>query len=228
MAAPAILSETPEIYGAEHLLTRRAANPRGRREARRHHQVVGGLYQAQPDGDEQQPLARQQAGRAHHHPREVAGRGRQGRHHHAAPTSTTMPSRSTGKGFVFMDTPGYDPVSATGQVAGGANRHLLHHRPRLGLWLQAGAVDQARHQHRHLQPHDGRHGHQLRRHPRRRLRSRTRARRSSTMMLAVASGERSQVRGAGLWRQRVRALAGRRGDVGGTASHLCTMIARHA
>src|SRR5262249_3920214 len=25
------------------------------------------------------------------------------------------------QGFVFMDTPGYDPVSATGQVAGGAN-----------------------------------------------------------------------------------------------------------
>jgi len=27
----------------------------------------------------------------------------------------------TERGFVFMDTPGYDPVSATGQVAGGAN-----------------------------------------------------------------------------------------------------------
>ena len=27
----------------------------------------------------------------------------------------------TGHGLVFMDTPGYDPVSATGQVAGGAN-----------------------------------------------------------------------------------------------------------
>jgi altronate hydrolase len=27
----------------------------------------------------------------------------------------------TKQGFVFMDTPGYDPVSATGQVAGGAN-----------------------------------------------------------------------------------------------------------
>ncbi|EJB4321079.1 UxaA family hydrolase [Escherichia coli] len=27
----------------------------------------------------------------------------------------------TQKGLVFMDTPGYDPVSATGQVAGGAN-----------------------------------------------------------------------------------------------------------
>jgi len=31
--------------------------------------------------------------------------------------------RATGHGqsFVYMDTPGYDPVSATGQVAGGAN-----------------------------------------------------------------------------------------------------------
>ena len=28
---------------------------------------------------------------------------------------------ATAKGFVYMDTPGYDPVSATGQVAGGAN-----------------------------------------------------------------------------------------------------------
>jgi altronate hydrolase len=27
----------------------------------------------------------------------------------------------TARGFVFMETPGYDPVSATGQVAGGAN-----------------------------------------------------------------------------------------------------------
>ena len=27
----------------------------------------------------------------------------------------------TAKGMVFMDTPGYDPVSATGQIAGGAN-----------------------------------------------------------------------------------------------------------
>jgi len=27
----------------------------------------------------------------------------------------------TAKGLVFMDTPGYDPVSATGQIAGGAN-----------------------------------------------------------------------------------------------------------
>jgi altronate hydrolase len=43
----AILSETPEIYGAEHLLTRRAATPRGRREAGRDHPVVGGLHRPQ-------------------------------------------------------------------------------------------------------------------------------------------------------------------------------------
>ena len=56
----AILSETPEIYGAEHLLTRRAAHARGRREARRHHPVVGGLHRPQQHGDEQQSFARQQ------------------------------------------------------------------------------------------------------------------------------------------------------------------------
>ncbi|MGT2494763.1 hypothetical protein ACU4GD_40980 [Cupriavidus basilensis] len=31
------------------------------------------------------------------------------------------PSRSTQAGFVFMDSPGYDPVAATGQIASGAN-----------------------------------------------------------------------------------------------------------
>ena len=40
----AMLSETPEIYGAEHLLTRRAVDPRGRREARRAHPLVGGVH----------------------------------------------------------------------------------------------------------------------------------------------------------------------------------------
>jgi len=34
------------------------------------------------------------------------------------------------EGFVFMDTPGYDPVAATGQVAGGANLVCFTNRPR--------------------------------------------------------------------------------------------------
>ena len=115
----AILSETPEIYGAERLLTRRAVN-RAVGEAGRTHQVVGSLLRAQRRRDEQQSLAGQQGGRADHDPGEVTHCGHQG-------GTTTMravyeyaePVKE--KGFVFMDTPGYDPVGATGQVAGGAN-----------------------------------------------------------------------------------------------------------
>ncbi len=154
-------------------------DPRGRREAGRAHQLVGGLHRPQRRQDGQQPLARQQGRRADDDPREVAGRRRQGRHHDAA---RRLPLRRAGRrerGFVFMDSPGYDPASVTGQVASGCNLVGLHHRPRLGLRLQAVAVDQARHQQRHV-PAPGRgHGHQLRRHPRRRHRSRRRAARSS-------------------------------------------------
>ena len=43
----AILSETPEIYGAEHLLTRRAVSQGSRRKADRAHPLVGGVHRAQ-------------------------------------------------------------------------------------------------------------------------------------------------------------------------------------
>jgi altronate hydrolase len=46
-----------------------------------------------------------------------------------------------------MDTPGYDPVGGDRPGGGRRQRPRLHHRPRLGLWLQADALDQARHQH---------------------------------------------------------------------------------
>ena len=55
----AILSETPEIYGAEHLLTRRAVSREVGETADRAHQVVGGLHRAQPRRDEQQSIAGQ-------------------------------------------------------------------------------------------------------------------------------------------------------------------------
>ena len=38
----------------------------------------------------------------------------------------------TAKGFVFMDTPGYDPVG-DGPGRRRRQRHVLHHRPRLGF-----------------------------------------------------------------------------------------------
>jgi len=116
----AILSETPEIYGAEHLLTRRAAS-----------RAVGEKvierirwweeYTARNRGEmNNNPSPGNKAGGLTTILEKSLGAVAKG--------GTTglmdvveyaMPV--TAKGLVFMDTPGYDPVSATGQVAGGAN-----------------------------------------------------------------------------------------------------------
>lgn len=116
----AILSETPEIYGAEHLLTRRAVN-----------REVGEKLVARIKWWE-----------------DYTARNRMEMNNNPSPGNklgglTTILEKSLGaaakggttaltavyeyaeavtaKGFVYMDTPGYDPVAATGQVAGGAN-----------------------------------------------------------------------------------------------------------
>ncbi len=122
---------------------------RGRREARRHHQLVGGLYRPRPDGHEQQPLARQQGGRADHHPGKVAGRGRQGRHHDAG-GGLSLCRAGEGEGLRLHGHARLRPGLGDGAGGGRRQHPRLHHRPRLGLWLQADAVDQARHQHADL------------------------------------------------------------------------------
>jgi altronate hydrolase len=116
----AILSETPEIYGAEHLLTRRAATPEVGR------QLIERIrwwedYCAR-NGSEMNnnPSPGNKAGGLTTILEKSLG---------AAAKCGTTPLNAVykyaepvvSKGFVFMDTPGYDPVSATGQVAGGAN-----------------------------------------------------------------------------------------------------------
>jgi altronate hydrolase len=116
----AILSETSEIYGAEHLLTRRAAN----REIGE--KLVGMIrwwedYCARAGGEmNNNPSPGNKAGGLTTILEKSLGAAAKGGtttlrgvYHYAEPVKT--------KGFVFMDTPGYDPVSATGQVAGGAN-----------------------------------------------------------------------------------------------------------
>ena len=89
----AILSETPEIYGAEHLLTRRAVTREVGEKLIRRIQWWEDYTRAQRQRDEQQPLARQQGRRPHHHPGEVARRGGQGRHHQPGRRATNTPSR---------------------------------------------------------------------------------------------------------------------------------------
>ncbi len=148
----AVLSETPEIYGAEHLLTRRARTNEVGAEAGRHHRVVAGLLRQERRLHGQQPEPRQQAGRPHHHPGEIAGRGGQGRHHHAH-RSLSLRRAGHGQGFRLHGHAGLRPRRRHRPGRGRLQRAVLHDGPRLGLRLQAHAVHQARHQPRHLQAH---------------------------------------------------------------------------
>ena len=76
-----ILSETPETYGAEHLLTRRAVSQEVGREAGGPDALVGGIHQAGRRRDERQSLPRQQGRRPDHDPGKVARRHGQGGQH---------------------------------------------------------------------------------------------------------------------------------------------------
>ena len=155
----AVLGETTEIYGAEHLLTRRAVTPGGRREAGRADQVVGVVHRHLRRRDQQQPVAGQQGRRPDDDLREVARGARQGRLDRRWSTSSATPSRSTTPGLVFMDTPGYDPPCMTGLVAGGANVLVFTTGRGSVLGLQADAVHQGGDQHADVRADDRRHGH---------------------------------------------------------------------
>ena len=116
----AILSETPEIYGAEHLLTRRAVRP----------EIADKLiarikwweqYTRNNDGEmNNNPSPGNKAGGLTTILEKSLGAvAKGGTTNLQAVYEYAEPVRQAG--FVYMDTPGYDPVSATGQVAGGAN-----------------------------------------------------------------------------------------------------------
>lgn len=115
-----VLAETPEIYGAEHLLTRRAVSA----------DVAARLiarirwwedYTARNRGSmDNNPTPGNKAGGLTTILEKSLGAVAKGGttnlvevYEYAEPI--------TAKGFVFMDSPGYDPVSITGEVAGGAN-----------------------------------------------------------------------------------------------------------
>jgi altronate hydrolase len=115
-----VLGETPEIYGAEHVLTRRAVS-----------KVVGEklverikwwewyttLFGAEINNNPSP--GNKEGGLTTIYEKSLGAIAKSG--------STAMvdvyqyAEPVTAKGFVVMDTPGYDPVSMTGIVAGGAN-----------------------------------------------------------------------------------------------------------
>jgi altronate hydrolase len=116
----AILSETPEIYGAEHLLTRRAATLAVGEKlverirwwddyTKRHGAVMDNNPTPGNKAGGLTTILEKSLGA-------VAKGGTtnlNGVYKYAEPVDA--------KGLVFMDSPGYDPCSITGQVASGAN-----------------------------------------------------------------------------------------------------------
>ncbi|MCU0877118.1 MAG: altronate dehydratase family protein [Pirellulaceae bacterium] len=116
----AVLSETTEIYGAEHLLTRRAVN---KQVADKLLERINwwlwhtGIYGVEIDNNPS--VGNKEGGLTTIAEKSLGAVAKGGStalaevYHYAEPI--------TARGFVVMDTPGYDPPSVTGMVAGGCN-----------------------------------------------------------------------------------------------------------
>jgi altronate hydrolase len=115
-----ILSETPEIYGAENLLLERAASPAV---GRKLIDLIAWWEEhlaREPHGFDDNPSPGNRAGGLTTILEKSLGAVAKGGtsdlvevYRYAEPITTP--------GFVFMNSPGFDPMSATGQVASGAN-----------------------------------------------------------------------------------------------------------
>ena len=116
----AILSETPEIYGGEHLLTRRAVSAAVADKLLARIAWWEAYTARNRMSMDNNPSAGNKAGGLTTILEKSLGAiAKGGTTALVDVLDYAQPVRTPG--FVFMDTPGYDPVSATGQVAGGAN-----------------------------------------------------------------------------------------------------------
>jgi altronate hydrolase len=116
----AILSETPEIYGAEHLLTRRAQDRAVADKLLDRIRWWEAYCERMGADMNNNPSAGNKAGGLTTILEKSLGAVAKGGSSNLVDVvEYAQPVRA--QGLVFMDTPGYDPVSATGQVAGGAN-----------------------------------------------------------------------------------------------------------
>ena len=115
-----VLAETPEIYGAEHLLTRRAVNRAvgeqvvalirwWEQHVRQHNATI----------DNNPSYGNKEGGLTTIYEKSLGAIAKGGQSPLAAVYHYAEPI--TARGFCYMDTPGYDPVSMTGLVCGGCN-----------------------------------------------------------------------------------------------------------
>jgi altronate hydrolase len=116
----AILSETPEIHGVEHMLTRRAVSPEvGQKLLDRLAWWAEYTRGTNVQFNGVVGHGNQQGGLANIFEKSLGSAMKAGTtplqevYRYAEPIDKA--------GFVFMDSPGYDPVASTGQIASGAN-----------------------------------------------------------------------------------------------------------
>ncbi|NWF84913.1 MAG: altronate dehydratase [Bryobacteraceae bacterium] len=121
VGATAVLAETPEIFGAEHLLVRRARN---RAVAERLLEMIEKYraYLRQFEGtsfDDNPSPGNKEGGLTNILEKSLGAVAKSGSS--ILNEVVDYAERISGPGFVFMNTPGYDPVSLTGLAAGGVN-----------------------------------------------------------------------------------------------------------
>lgn len=115
-----VLAETTEIYGAEHLLTRRAVSPSvGQKliERIRWWERYTGMFGAEINNNPSP--GNKEGGLTTIYEKSLGAIAKAGSTPLVDVVMYAEPVNA--KGFVVMDTPGYDPTSMTGLVAGGAN-----------------------------------------------------------------------------------------------------------
>ncbi len=115
-----VLAETPEIYGAEHLLTRRAASREVGEKLIERIKWWEAYTERNSGSMDNNPSPGNKAGGLTTILEKSLGAAAKGG---STPLQGVFnyAEQVNRKGFVFMDTPGYDPASITGQVAGGSN-----------------------------------------------------------------------------------------------------------
>ena len=115
-----ILAETPEIYGAEHLLIERAINEESIKKLEKHIEWWK-YYTSINKGslDNNPSPGNKKGGLTTILEKSLGAVAKSGSSTMKDVLSYAEPLKK--KGFNYMDSPGYDPVSVTGQVASGSN-----------------------------------------------------------------------------------------------------------
>ncbi len=138
----AVLSETTELYGAEHLLVARSRTPQVAKRLlekiewwKQHVAMFGGVLDNNPS------VGNKAGGLTTITEKSLGAVSKSGTLALEAVYDYAQPIDAPGLGV--MDTPGFDPSSVTGKVAGVRQLNPVHHRSWQLLWLQASTIDQS-------------------------------------------------------------------------------------